>query len=913
MLRKERVYACLKEQYDKAKQRDKRIEEGFSAEYIALKLKLARNNVSSDLNKLFREGRVDKIEGHPTLYIPRENISHSKISRKHNEDKDKSVIHEDCFRDLIGFNGSLSTHIRQAQAAILYPPRGLSTILIGETGTGKTTFADHMYRFAIDNNIIKKQAPYVVFNCADYANNPQLLMAILFGSARGAYTGSDVDREGLVEKANKGVLFLDEVHRLPHEGQEMLFNIIDRGRFRRLGEVVERESEILIIAATTQDRKSVLLDTFLRRFSIVIRLPSLRERGIKERLEIIASFFNREAIRIKRPIKVSRDVISALLLNPFEGNVGELKSTIELICSRGYLEYLINHKDICITLTNLPDNLKNALMINSSDKIEINKLIGFEDMVFCGERFDSLDIGKDPYDFSREVYSYLDKKSSEYANLGIPKSIIVEKLSLDLEEALFRYSKGLISFGLKVSELSKFLDEKIISSVRQLSEEVLIKYNYNIKENTKVALAFHINSMIDRKKSINGIDISEIKDKYPMEFMVASYIIERLKNILKCKIAEDEKGFISMILHLTAKEETIEKRIGIIVIAHGESTASSMAQVVNRLLRTDIVKAIDMKLEDSPGDVLNQTIELARKVDAGKGILLFVDMGSLKTFGDEIEKATGIKTITIDNLNTPSLLEAAHKSMLPYFELRDIALSVLELNKTIINTTLNEISGLVFREGVIFTICSTGEGTAVYLKDVIERVLNKNKIDGIQVIEINATDIKSAVEKMRRLAGEREIIAVVGSINPQYPGVQFIDLLECVTGNGLERIIHLITKDKTVKIETSSENRRIVYGAICDALDENLHFLSGKKLMPYIDKYIEEFEEETGVKLDNHNYILLCMHLAYAIERLKFNGQYEKNIPMYKTKIIPKIYRDFGVLLDEDETGLIDRIMEQSI
>lgn len=87
-----------------------------------------------------------------------------------------------------------------------------------------------MHKFAMEAARLTETAPFVVFNCADYANNPQL-----FGVKKGAYTGA-VEQKGLIEKANGGILFLDEVHRLTPEGQEMLFTFIDGGMYRRLGE-----------------------------------------------------------------------------------------------------------------------------------------------------------------------------------------------------------------------------------------------------------------------------------------------------------------------------------------------------------------------------------------------------------------------------------------------------------------------------------------------------------------------------------------------------------------------------------------------------------------------------------------------------------------------------------------------------
>lgn len=80
-----------------------------------------------------------------------------------------------------------------------------------------------MYDYALEIKAISETAPFIIFNCADYAENPQLLLSQLFGHVKGAYTGAAVLKKGLVEKADGGILFLDEVHRLPPEGQELLY------------------------------------------------------------------------------------------------------------------------------------------------------------------------------------------------------------------------------------------------------------------------------------------------------------------------------------------------------------------------------------------------------------------------------------------------------------------------------------------------------------------------------------------------------------------------------------------------------------------------------------------------------------------------------------------------------------------
>jgi len=165
-----------------------------------------------------------------------------------------------AFNRIIGFDKSLKPQIQQAKATILYPPHGLHTLILGPTGVGKSNMAEAMYEFAVETGTLQKEAPFIIFNCADYAENPQLLLSQLFGHVKGAFTGAVVSKEGLVEKADGGILFLDEVHRLPPEGQELLYFLMDKGKFRRMGETdTERTANVLIIAATTEDIESSIV------------------------------------------------------------------------------------------------------------------------------------------------------------------------------------------------------------------------------------------------------------------------------------------------------------------------------------------------------------------------------------------------------------------------------------------------------------------------------------------------------------------------------------------------------------------------------------------------------------------------------------------------------------------------------
>lgn len=114
--------------------------------------------------------------------------------------------------------------------------------------------------------------------------NPQLLMAHIFGHIKGAFTGAGEDKEGLVDKANGGMLFLDEIHRLPPEGQEMVFYFMDTGTYSRLGETERRRTaSVLLVGATTENLESAMLKTFIRRIPIIIHLPTFERRSTQRK------------------------------------------------------------------------------------------------------------------------------------------------------------------------------------------------------------------------------------------------------------------------------------------------------------------------------------------------------------------------------------------------------------------------------------------------------------------------------------------------------------------------------------------------------------------------------------------------------------------------------------------------------
>lgn len=237
-----------------------------------------------------------------------------------------------------------------------------------------------MHEYAIASKVKPSNAPFVTLNCADYSGNPQLLLAQIFGSKKGSYTGAEKDKEGLLKVSNGGILFLDEVHRLSHQGQEMLFTYIDNGIYRELGSVSNVEGvKVQIIAATTEEPDSFLLDTFRRRIPMVIELPPLSRRSFSERYELIRHFIVQESKRISKAIYFSRNALISFLMYQCKNNIGQLKSDIQLSCAKGFLNFMANEESyIKVRSKEIPDIVKKGLFSYKDNRDLIDRLIPME-------------------------------------------------------------------------------------------------------------------------------------------------------------------------------------------------------------------------------------------------------------------------------------------------------------------------------------------------------------------------------------------------------------------------------------------------------------------------------------------------------------------------------------------------------
>ena len=201
-------------------------------------------------------------------------------------------------------------------------------LIQGETGTGKGVLARWLHQ-----NGPRADEPFVDLNCAGLSR--ELLETELFGHEKGAFTGAVAAKSGLLEMAHRGTLFLDEIGDVDLQVQAKLLKVLEDLRFRRLGDVRDRQVDVRLVAATHRDLARLVEeqkfreDLYYRVSAIPLVVPPLRDRGADVVL-LARRLVERMSVEMGRPgVRLSVEAEQALLSHPWPGNVRQLRNVLE--------------------------------------------------------------------------------------------------------------------------------------------------------------------------------------------------------------------------------------------------------------------------------------------------------------------------------------------------------------------------------------------------------------------------------------------------------------------------------------------------------------------------------------------------------------------------------------------------------
>jgi len=241
------------------------------------------------------------------------------------------------FPEIVGTSPQIKELLKKVEQVA---PSSATVLITGESGTGKELVAR-----AIHYHSERKNKKMITINCT--AIPEQMIESELFGHVKGAFTGAWKDKQGLVEEADQGTLFLDAIGELSPVMQTKILRLLQYGEYRPVGSLKTKKSDIRFIAATNQDleelmrKKQFREDLFYRINVIRFEIPPLRERV--EDIKILAYHFLKKYSHLnKKKIKgISPEAMNLLISHPWPGNVRELENTIErgvILCMSDYLE-----------------------------------------------------------------------------------------------------------------------------------------------------------------------------------------------------------------------------------------------------------------------------------------------------------------------------------------------------------------------------------------------------------------------------------------------------------------------------------------------------------------------------------------------------------------------------------------------
>ncbi len=208
----------------------------------------------------------------------------------------------------------------------------LPVLVWGETGTGKEIAAAAIHHWSR-----RKQHPLVAINCA--ALQETLIESELFGHERGAFSGADSPKAGIIESAHGGTLFLDEIGELGAAAQAKLLRVVETKRVSRLGSVADREVDVRVVAATNRSLEEEVKagrfrsDLYFRLSAASVFIPPLRDRAAD--IPILArAFLAAACTRLQRsPLALGPATMQALATHPWPGNVRELRNAMDYVAA----------------------------------------------------------------------------------------------------------------------------------------------------------------------------------------------------------------------------------------------------------------------------------------------------------------------------------------------------------------------------------------------------------------------------------------------------------------------------------------------------------------------------------------------------------------------------------------------------
>lgn len=820
----------------------------FTTIQISNTLNLSRSLASQYLNDLVKENIAVKISSRPVYYFDRKELEkkyHAEIKeteflslKEFLQTLQVNTVFQPDFNKAIGNEGSLNYCISQMKAAMLYPNRSLAIILYGEKGCGKTYLVDLMFEFCINQGLLKKQSVFVHYKVSS-SEQKEAVMKELFGY----YDAKrQLIHKGKLELTDGGVLYIQNVDKLSEDCQEKLAEFLKTGKFTRCGDdTFNVESSARIICSCIEEPQKSITQSLLLNVPIICHVPNWMNRSDDERRAFIIKFLKEEQENLDLPIYISENILMLLMNYEFERNIGELKKCIKTICANAFAQNRENDR-ISIELLHLPLPLLDRLKVDQNMK----------------------------EDYPLQRVDLLDKNDSRDKIILMWEQLLMLfnnekndfKRYLEEGQKILRYYYDILVFhgGFQDARLSS-IENIVLDILKTIKDHrnVILPINCGYVLTRMILSTQKNNSAFRQWENDHQEMIQEclrsMKEKMSNEAILSELILKQIQIHLHVRLSEMNEIFLMMNINMYNKDLHDQDTIGII-LSHGYSTASSIADAANSLLSTFIFEAIDMPLNTPINEVskkLNTFINANKYI---KNIILLVDMGSLEEIGNVI--ADSVNVGVINNISTSLALNIGTK-ILQHYELEEILRIACEEAQC-----RYKVLSRAKREKAIAFTNDAGRIVSEKLCRLFKDSLPK-EID-LKMIEYDYDELVKNGEHSG-LFKKYDVVLMIKPYNLKIKNVNGVTLEEIMNFQDIEKVNQVLCEYLNEQ-EIEAFDQRLLKNFSMQSVMENLTILNAAKLLDDVSEAITALQHAMKRKFQSKTIVGIYIHICFLVERL---------------------------------------------
>lgn len=811
----------------------------FTTMSIAGHLNMSRTLVSQTLNELNGEQLLVKIKSRPVYFFAREDLEKRygfRLTELEYLSVNDFVSHISSHRDglqdfqkLIGCEGSLSYVISRIQSALLYP-NSLPVLLYGGKGSGKNYLVRLMYEFCVNRKLLKRSAGITVYKVPRYAKSQQHERE-LFGS----YDSASKQRiKGILEESDGGILYIRHVEYLDYSVQEKLADFITTRQLSRGRELLKLQ--VKLVLSNADDPETNLSGGILSALPVICRLPSWAERSEDERRQFVAVFFEEQERKLKKPLLISRNLLHDLVRYDFPQNLDDLQNVVVSLCANAYAEQTGN--ELHISASHLPLPYLQGITVQNQN-----------DSYIPIEEIHSASVTSRILEIYQELVQVYGESPSEETFFKESRKVIRSYYDIiDFSDEVC--DSRVLTYERIIGQLFEQArrDKKLhipLNCVRTISRVLLLEQS----SNCAIRIWERENS-----KAIRSME-QQLREAMISESILTDSVCRKISATLNMELSVINRLFLILNIGFFNQSSVPADTAGVI-LCHGYSTASSIADAANTLLEAHLFEAVDMPLDIQAEEIAARLNTFIHDNSYLNSLILLVDMGSLEQLYELLDNRMDIGML--NNVTTSLAINVGEMIC------GHTALEELLERASRESVCYHRLIRAANKEKAILFASDTGLGVSSRMVQLFGSSLPR-KIS-LRMMEYDYQKLEQNREQ-DSVFERFTVVLLITSVELKIPGVQTVSLEEIVSFENIG-VLSQVLAEYLDGTEIEAFNKALLNNFSLQSVVEHLTILNAQRLLSCVSEAVDKLQSLMGIRFQSKTIIGMNIHVCFLVERL---------------------------------------------